>query len=133
MERPNREILNQAVTTGAWQLSYRAHPPAQRVSSSAPTLPFNLDRNQKMSGFPRRLFARVSGMGLSSKSQLATKPAPGWPALSSARMLSAGVAATVMTVPTTTAWRLRFQQIPSYIGFEAPQSVRIVRHRRKLS
>ncbi|WP_210204342.1 hypothetical protein, partial [Devosia submarina] len=36
----NQAILNQAVATGALPLSHRAHPPAQRVSSPAPTLPF---------------------------------------------------------------------------------------------
>ena len=35
-ERLNQAILNQAVTTDALPLSHRAHPPAQRVSSSAP-------------------------------------------------------------------------------------------------
>src|SRR5690606_35420708 len=38
-ERPNPAILNQAVTTGALPSPHRAHPPAQRVRSTAPDLP----------------------------------------------------------------------------------------------
>lgn len=41
MERPNRAILNQAVTTGALPSPHRAHPPAQRVRSRAPLQTFN--------------------------------------------------------------------------------------------
>lgn len=44
MERPNRAILNQAVTTGALPSPHRARPPAQRVSSPTPFLPIRRER-----------------------------------------------------------------------------------------